>query len=635
MMSADVPAGAGPGDDVLHDVAALRAVIEATSDIVMLLDGTLRIIYINRTQTGFVAEEVLGHSIEEYTPPETWPTQRAAILEAMQTGQRRRFSTTGPEERGRPTAYETTVVPVDCRGQRFIFLVTLDVTERVERERALQESEARLRLLVDATGIALWHWDAEREMVEWNERMHEVTGIDELPPLSDYLERIVHPEDRELAQSVMGALLEGKERFAPHRIVRPDGGVRWVIPAGRALYDEHGRLRSLVGGMLDITAQRQAEEHLRTAQRIDAAGTLTSGVAHNFNNMLAVILPVLELVGREAGDELKPLVGDALHAAHRASELVSQLMTFAGRHQGGERSPHDMRALVSRAVAMCRSSFEGKVGIDFEPPAGAPLAVRCDPSVIEQVVVNLLINARDATLAASGESRRVRVELSTESTTAEPNQPPRDFVRVAVIDAGTGMSPKVQEHLFEPFFTTKGPGRGTGLGLSTSYGIVRDHGGFMRFDSREGVGTTAGLYLPREVEMAQAEGDERKAPADGPRGRVLVVDDEPGVRTATAATLEQYGHRVWAAGDFDALRALLDEGVRPDVVLLDHSIELSPAEAVSLLRARVPGAAIIFFSGQRIEEGERRLVDAVIAKPVRATALLELVAAHLRGRGGK
>lgn len=614
-----------------ENVGFLRIVLEAVPAFVVLVDAELRILYLNRVQPGFKLEEVIGRSVEEFTAPEYHQRQREAIASALRTGEPSPFvmRTVGPGDA--VAYYESRAVPVDYgAGQRAVCVIALEVTEHVARAEALRASEEKLRILVEATGMGLWSWDVATDKVEWNARMHEMTGWEEPVHPSDYIPKLVHPDDHAQVARSFESIPETGGDYRSHRIVRPDGSVRWIMPCGRAERDAQGCVVSMMGGFLDVTAQHLLEEHLRAAQKIDAVGALTAGVAHNFNNMLAVIVPTLDLLLREAQLSRKQLVLDAKHAAQRASELVVQLMTFAGQRNEGERKAQDVEPIVQRAISMCERTFAAQVKLELTRES-AHRAVRCDAAAIEQVVVNLLINARDAVVLGPQHARAstapIRVSISEEQVVAKDSKTePRSHVRIAVRDEGVGMNAQVLARLFEPFFTTKEPGRGTGLGLATSYALIRDHGGFLRFESTSGAGTTANIYLPVDPSPIDLSAPVIEAPNASHaasheqaqvRGTVIVIDDEAAVRSVVEAALRTLGHVAHSAFDEASVARLLALGVKPDVILLDRSMPDFPIQrALDQLRAAAPRATILFFTGQDVPAKERSLVDGVLYKPM-------------------
>jgi two-component system cell cycle sensor histidine kinase/response regulator CckA len=372
--------------------------------------------------------------------------------------------------------------------------------ENAELRRRMHELELSVEVssaAIRATGLGLWSWDIARGELVWDDGMRRLHSCSATPTVERYLNEVVHPADRAEMLSRAQRLLDGGPwDRVPYRIVQPGGLVRWVLASGAVVAAEDGKPRKLAGGLLDITEQRTLEEQLRQAQKMEAIGNLTAGLAHNFNNMLCVIMPTLEFAISWLPNDRKPMLREAAHAARRASELVRQLMTFAGQSPSNQRAHHSSHDVVKAAVDICARAFAEDLQLTaaYEDE---PIAVHCNPGQIEQVLVNLLLNARDAVLAAGPTRGHVGVRVSvrrgqSDRLSAEPER----WVRIEVSDDGIGMSEEVRAKAFEPFFTTKGPGRGTGLGLATSYAIVRDHKGRLECASHAGLGTTFTLMLP-------------------------------------------------------------------------------------------------------------------------------------------
>lgn len=483
----------------LEDASLLRAVLEAIPPFVVRLDPELRIKYINHLRSGVTLDQVIGQPVRGFIAPDDYEAFEKAVNRALLTGEQCSYLAKGSRSVTRSGAayYECHAVPIDNGdGRRAVCIIATDVSEDRARAAALAESEEKLRVAVEATGIGLSMLDMTTGLVEWNERLVEMIGR-KPSTAREYIEHIVHPEDRAKAGEALAIAHDGSPLFLEHRIVRPDGQVRWMLPFGSVTRDEHGRAVRLTGGMLDTTERRKTEEHLRKAQKLDAVGSLTAGIAHNFNNMLAVIIPALERSMKGAPPAQTEMLGDALHAARRTTELVAQLMTFAGYGRSSPVAPRELGPIVNRAVSMCRRTFERETRIEASiDPSVAQVA--CDAMAIEQVVVNLLINARDAIVEAESEDPCIRVELT--EVEARPPEAPNGthgrYARISITDNGIGMTEAVKQRLFVPFFTTKDIGKGTGLGLATSYGVLRDHGGFMTIDSQRGEGTVATVFLP-------------------------------------------------------------------------------------------------------------------------------------------
>lgn len=613
----------------LEDASFLRAVLEAIPAFVVRLDAEQRISYINHLRSGVTLRDVIGQPCRELVAPGDRVRYEAAVNQALRTGEPCAYVAKGsrPVVRGHSAHYDCHAVPIDdADGRRSVCILATDVTEHVARADALQQSEEKLRIAVEASGIGLWTWDVANDHLECDQRLIHILGC-EPRSTAEYLSRVVHPDDRERLSRANENARGGRPSFAEHRIVRPDGQVRWILPCGRIMKDEEGDALRMTGGILDVTAQRAIDEQLRRAQRLDAVGSLTAGIAHNFNNMLAVVLPALELCMSHGIDSQTQVLKDALHAAHRAKELVAQLMAFAGGKLPISAVPQDLAALVERIVAMCSRTFDRRVQIECVVDARVA-SVTCDATAIEQVLLNLLINARDAVLDAERAEPRVVVDLC-EVHVAPPHAPdgaPRSYARIRVEDNGVGITDSVKQHLFEPFFTTKEPGKGTGLGLATSYGIMRDHGGFITLEPRDGGGTTAAVFLPTEQARAVSPRVASQSSTTARPSRILVIDDEAAVRRVVEVVLKERGHEVHLAADGISAVKAIDAGLVPDLILLDRSLPGWPV-SVTLheLRRRTEGVPILFFTGQPVPTDECSQVEDVLYKPLSTDDLVRSV----------
>jgi two-component system cell cycle sensor histidine kinase/response regulator CckA len=618
----------------LGDAPSLQAVLEAIPAFVMRLDAQHRIRYINHLRQDFGAEQVIGRSVVDFIAPADYQRFLEAAEEALRTGETRSYAVQGLVDVDGGSHYECYVVPIDeGEHERTLCIVATDVSAQKLRANALEQSEEKLRIAVDATGIGLWTWNLQTDEIEWNQRLRDITGC---APMSsaEYLQRVVHPDDRAALIEEMAAARAAKPRFVEYRIVRPDGEVRWLLPCGRVTRVENGAGVHMIGGMVDVTAQRQLAEHLRRAQKLDVIGSLTAGVAHNFNNMLAIIQPALELALAQPGSNHTQTLEDALHATNRAAELVGQLMTFAGQRRAQAPSAVDLVRLVERSVSMCQRMFESRLQLQNSCKV-AQAQVAGDPLSIEQVLVNLLVNARDAVSELEGREPWICVELFETSATHPDREPApfEPFYCLRVADNGVGMSDAVKQRLFEPFFTTKKPGRGTGLGLATSYGSVRDLGGFITVESEFGKGTVVSVYVPPGAGRSHAQDAKPPEPDAALRGTVLVIDDEPAVRRVVSLVLHERGHRVELAPDGQAGVAELDAGLCPDVILLDRSMPGWPVRlTVEEIRKRAPLVPILFFTGQDVSSEERVLVQEVLYKPLAQEGLVRSVERWLRPR---
>ena len=406
--------------------------------------------------------------------------------------------------------------------------------------------------------------------------------------------------------------------------------------------DSGGRVLARIWVFRDLTQQRQLEEELRQAQKMEAVGRLAGGIAHDFNNLLTGILGNLSMVEAESvsAPGRNELIGAARQAAVRASDLVRQLLGFSRRSQLQLR-PCDINRVIKDVHELLRHSMDPGIEIQLRLDP-ALWAVSADPTPLLQVLMNLCVNAMDAMpgggrLTITTKNVRVDAEETRQGLDAREG----DFVYVSVADVGQGMSQEVQSHLFEPFFTTKEQGKGTGLGLAMSYGIVRQHGGWITCYSELNRGTTFSIYLPRApaVEPPREE-KPREAPVKGGVERVLVVDDEPAVRAVMANILKRYGYTaLQAAHGEEALHLLGENPGCADLVLLDLTMpKLSGRETLRRIRELNSTLPVIISSGYPIDlasfEAETGIrPEGFVQKPYEAKVLAQTVRTVLDGRG--
>ena len=368
--------------------------------------------------------------------------------------------------------------------------------------------------------------------------------------------------------------------------------------------DDEVRFLESLGNLLASSLQRaQSEEDLSHAQRLESVGQLTGGIAHDFNNLLTVIqgnLQVLEELPALAGDAHgEQLVGAATRAARRGAELTNKLLAFS-RRQVLQPSALDVGGMLHSLADMLRRTLDQRIAIDVEIGSPCP-AVLADPGQLEAALLNIAINARDA--MPNGGSLRFRAELFTglpagmEDSADEADPAELGFVAISIADSGVGMSEEVKERAFEPFFTTKAPGRGTGLGLSTVYGFVKQSRGALRVDSEPGAGTTLTLYLPAQEAITDVPIEPGEAQAVPVGLNVLLVEDDPEVRAVISRFLDGFGCRVTEAASGE--QALLE--LPGDFALLLTDIALGAGIRGTELAARVgelsPRTAILLMSG--------------------------------------
>ncbi|MEW5742658.1 MAG: ATP-binding protein [Myxococcota bacterium] len=632
-------------DDTGREVEALRAQVARleqeqawtrtlletvpASVLRVTVDGVIE--YINYVDPKYGASPV-GRRIYEYAPEDQHEVMRNALARTAQSLRPSTYESFAQTPDGVREWFVTHVGPVLEGGKLSgLVLVSVNASQVKQAEAELRESRAKLKLALDAGNVGVWRWDRGSDAVEWDEKLTAMFG---LAPgsgprtVAEFLALVSPDQQPAMAAHIQRALETGLYPDFELRLDRPEG-TRWVIIKGGVLRDASGAVTGLLGGAVDVTERRRIEEHLRQAQKLEAVGQLSAGVAHNFNNMLAVILPALDLARANARPADAELLNDALASASNAAQLVKQLMVFARQAPRASTQREPLADVVRRAVDLCRQTFERRVVLELGDVDAARYA-SVEAAPMEQAVMNLLLNARDA--LEHDAQRPARIDVAARRLSeAEVRRRHVDargaFIELSVADTGCGMDTDTRRRMVEPFFTTKPTGRGTGLGLSTVWATVQGHRGFFDCESEVGRGTTVSLLLPAQDEPAPSVAAEAPPRAEVGAGRVvLVIDDEPAVRRATVAVVKAAGFTVLDA-------ASGEEGVRlaqttpVDVVLLDYSMPgLSPQATLKALRQVRPNLPVVSLSGLGVTlEG----ATAHLAKPVTPDELVKALEAAL------
>ena len=528
---------------------------------------------------------------------------------------------------------------LSCRGRVFrddqghptrMAGVVQDVTPRRRVEGEQRDLSALMQAALDASAFAVTVLDPSGKIVFCNSHAAQLLGLsrsvveDQTFNAPRFKSTDVDggpwPDDQQPFARVMAT---GQPvRDVEHAIERPDGDRRILRTSGAPIVDEAGAIRLVVFSFEDVTERRRAEEVVRQSQKMEAIGRLAGGVAHDFNNLLTIILSVASLAGKHA--QLPPPVREDLEliteAGERGAALTRQLLAF-GRRDPNRPVVFDVRTGIADAVRFIERAV-GAVGVVVEPSAD-PCLVRMDERQLQQVLLNLALNARDA-MPAGGQIRigAARVELDD---TSVPGLAAGRYVRLRVSDQGVGMDEATRRQAIEPFFTTKPPHEGTGLGLSTCHGIILQAGGALSIESELGRGTTITLHLPLVELPAEQVAHPDPSPDLAPgRGRVLVVEDEPAVRAVAVRALALAGYDVVAAGTGEEAIALA-RNAAPDLVVCDVVLPgESGFEVVKALRAMHPDLRVLYASGFTAEI-DRVGADAFLAKPYQPDQLGALV----------
>ncbi len=490
---------------------------------------------------------------------------------------------------------------------------TTDITDKKRADETLEENASRWAFAIEGTGTGVLDWDIPTGQMHFSPRWLALAGYtrDELPPKLETLTSLVHPDDLPMALADVQAVLEGRKAVhaVEHRLKHKSG--QWIWIEARSLVsarNERGEPVRMIGTHVDITARKRAaeerarlENQLHQAQKVESVGRLAGGVAHDFNNMLSVILGHVGLA-LERLDPAEPLYADLKEvqaAAERSADLTRQLLAFARKQMISPRVL-DLNETVAGMLKMLRRLIGEQIRLDWRPdPAAWP--VRMDPSQLDQVLANLCVNARDA-IAGVGTLTIETGNCAFDEAycAAHEGFEPGEYVWLTVSDTGSGMNQETVSHLFEPFFTTKVMGKGTGLGLSTVYGAVKQNHGFITVSSEPGTGTTFTIYLPRSTGTV---GGARSAAStsDAPRGheRLLVVEDELVTLKMITRMLERHGYFVLAASTpAEALRLAREHAAELHLLMTDVIMpEMNGLELASAVSAIIPGIKRLFMSG--------------------------------------
>jgi PAS domain S-box-containing protein len=505
-------------------------------------------------------------------------------------------------------------------------------TSEARRARdAESKSAAHLALALDAAQMGTWEWDVASGAVHWSDGVARIFGLapgDFSGGFDAYLE-LIHPDDRGLVKAAIDRALASasNDYSVEHRIVWPDGSTRWLAGRGRVDRDPFGKPTRMAGTVADITERQRVVERLRQTQKMEAMGQLAGGVAHDFNNSLATIRTLAEVVHRSAGTNERPLLGEIVASTERGASLTQQLLAFA-RRQVLQPKALDINGVVSEISTMLGRILGDSVRMRVTL-ASAPLVTRADPGLLGQALVNLALNARDA--MPDGGTLEISTAKAIVPVDEEQEVPPGSYAMIRVEDTGCGIAPENLSRLFEPFFTTKPPGKGTGLGLATLFGIVQVHHGFVRVQSELGKGTAFEILLPPtddEVTEATSATPAPRPVAD--RGTILLVEDETNLRTTTRMLLEMDGYVVLeAANGTDALRVWDEHSQRIGLLFTDMTMPGGPdgRELADTLREDRPDLKVILTSGYHSEFAGREVTNGelLLMKPCPLPELLEAV----------
>jgi PAS domain S-box-containing protein len=662
-------------EELEREIAQYRQIVERAEEGIWTIDTEARTTFVNRKMAellGYAPQEMLGRSLHEFVLEELRPTSDQ-LLSRRSQGIAEEHEFEFRRKDGTPLWASVAATPLRDADGRYTgaFAMVRDVTGRHQAEEALRTAEARFRGLFEHSPIVLWEEDLSdlrrhvhrlREagvtdlrgyLLSSAERMVEILSTVKVLDVNEAAvrhyeagtkEALINGLGRIMTPESVGVVAQGLEVFASgHTVFATEASDQTFTGKRR-----HALITFIIApgceatwsrvyvSIVDITARKQLEEQLRQSQKMEAIGRLAGGVAHDFNNLLTVIRGNAALLEAEDASEVQrgESLAEIARATERAAALTRQLLTFS-RRQVLQPRQLDVNGVVTGLASMLERVLGEDVHLELRLHDG-PLLTRADAGMLDQVLMNLVVNARDAmpagghlTIATS------RDELSDDDLLRFPGARQGAHVAVTVADTGSGIPPEAMEHIFEPFFTTKEPGKGTGLGLATVFGIVEQHGGALRVTSEARKGTTVTALLP------VAEGVEAATPAGGPapapRGgteSILLVEDEEAVRRLALRLLTARGYRVTAASSgAEALRVWEAAGAPFDLIVTDMVMPggVAGRELVARLEILRPGLKAIFMSGYAGDAAGAPLREGFdfLQKPFEPNELLACIRARL------
>ncbi|CAN5622565.1 hypothetical protein BH10ACI3_BH10ACI3_09710 [soil metagenome] len=621
-------------EDIQRRQTELLVLFDVMPAMIWFKDTENNILRVNKRvaeEAGLAVEEIEGKPSHEIYPDEAAKFY-ADDLKVINSGEPHLgYEEMLPGPDGEKRWVQTDKVPYFDNDGKPIGIVVMaqDITERKKIQEALGESEERYRDLVENAIDIIYTHDLDGNYTSANKAVEVVLGftIDEV--LTKNLSTTVTPEYLDIAKDMIAELLNRKESVISELEVFAKDGHRVAIEVKARLIKENGRPVGVQGIGRDISGRKQLEDQFRQAQKMESIGILAGGVAHDFNNLLTAINGYSDLTLRklESDDPVRHNVQEIRDAGERAAALTAQLLAFS-RKQILSPRVHNINTVITEIDKMLRRIMRENIDLHLvlDPKLGN---IRADPGQIEQVIVNLAVNARDAmpnggTLTIETENILLDDEYSDVHLTSAAGQ----FIRIAVSDTGLGMDESVKQRIFEPFFTTKEVGKGTGLGLSTVFGIVKQSGGNIRVYSEVGHGTTFKIYLPRVDDAVQKprwrdEDDENLSGTE----TILLVEDEEAVRNLVREILTTNGYRVLEADSGEAALSICEGYFEPihlllsDVIMPGISGPVMKEQLIKLL----PDIKVLFMSGYTDDSvaGKRILESgaAFIEKPFTPDAL--------------
>jgi two-component system cell cycle sensor histidine kinase/response regulator CckA len=589
-------------------IRSARALLNATTDSVFLIDRSGKVLALNEMaakRLGKGVDEILGACLYDFLPPELAKRRKRYFDEAFDTARPSHF-----EDERQGLHFDVCASPISDASGRVtkLAIYARDITERKRFEQALFESEQRYRNLVENAPDVIFTLAADGTIASLNPGFERTTGWSRSERLNMHFTSMLHPDDLSRGLEFFQHAMKGK-KIPPFelRILKKSGD--YVAAEFTATSQiQSGSVTGILGIARDITERKRTaeekaalQEQLRQSQKMEAIGRLAGGVAHDFNNLLTVIRGYSQISLEEIGRDhpLRENIEEIRIATDRAADLTRQLLAFS-RRQVMEMEVLDLNACLQNLDRMLRRV----IGEDIELVTFLERDlgwVRADPGQMEQVIMNLAVNARDA-MPHGGKLtiETGNVELDQAYARTHIAVMPGRYVMVSVTDTGVGMTPEIRDRVFEPFFTTKAKGKGTGLGLSTVYGIIKQSGGNIWVYSEPGRGATLKIYLPCVPESSE-KSRERPIPRDLSRGdeTILIVEDEEVVLKLAGRILRKQGYEVWEASRGEEALKMCQERSKPFHLLLTDVVmpQMGGRELADRLKEAGHDFKVLYMSG--------------------------------------
>ncbi len=612
--------------------------LDAAANTVVITDKDGNILWVNAaftTLTGYTAQEVLGKNSSVLKCGKLDDALHRNLWQTISSGKVWNGELTNRRKDGSLYVEEVTITPLlNAHGaiERYI-AVEQDITEWRQAENLARESENRYRSIFDNAHDAIFTIAPDGTFTSMNPAVEAIGGILRADWIGKSFLPMVHPDDVPLAQKMLSRVMRGES--APVHELRGNPNLKRpaileITLAARK--EESGKITSILGIGRDITERKHLEAKLFQSQKLETIGKLAGGVAHEFNSILTAILGQSEMLLADLppGSPCSENAAQISQAASRAAALTRQLLAY-GRKQFLKPETLDLNKVIAGMEGVFQLLVGGHVATQIVPAPNLP-AVNADAGQIEQVIMNVVMNAREA-MPNGGKLtlETASVSIDEESVGRYPELKPGDYVVLAITDTGAGMSEQVKARLFEPFFTTKAVGQGTGLGLSTCYGILKQTGGHISVYSESGRGTTFKIYLPQIEHQAKAPA-ERPAPLALPQGTetILLVEDDPALREMAGALLTRLGYKVFAAANgVEAMNLKQQRNVgHIDLLFTDVVMpHMSGKELADRVRSSHPHTRILFTSAYteiaNIQQGVLDQGAALLQKPYTPAALAQ------------